>query len=250
MTSPFGETRTHIAWNHAMIGPDSHVPALPPHWGDSEGVVLISPAMRAGGGGPRFTQLLVKGGDACKTTAPPTGVQRLFYVLQGEATLDGETIPTDGFCFLPADEPHVLTSGDGGELLVFEKRYQPLDGVEKPTRIVGTMQDSPVEPFLGDPDAMLTTLLPTDTQFDMAVNVFNFKPGASLPLVETHIMEHGLLMRSGQGVYRLGESWYPVQAGDAIWMASYCPQWFVAMGKAPVSYVYYKDVNRDPLEVS
>jgi (S)-ureidoglycine aminohydrolase len=63
-------------------------------------------------------------------------------------------------------------------------------------------------------------------------------------------MEHGLYMRAGQGVYRLGEKWYPVQAGDTIWMASYCPQWFVAMGKTGASYVYYKDIHRDPLGFS
>ena len=44
-------------------------------------------------------------------------------------------------------------------------------------------------------------------------------------------MEHGLVMLSGEGVYRLEDSWYPVQAGDAIWMAPYCPQWFVAIDK-------------------
>jgi (S)-ureidoglycine aminohydrolase len=31
-------------------------------------------------------------------------------------------------------------------------------------------------------------------------------------------------------------------------MAPFCPQWFVAMGKGPASYLYYKDVNRDPME--
>ena len=46
-------------------------------------------------------------------------------------------------------------------------------------------------------------------------------------------MEHGLLMLSGQGVYRLGDDWHPVRAGDVIWMGAYCPQWFVAMGKEP-----------------
>jgi len=64
--------------------------------------------------------------------------------------------------------------------------------------------------------------------------------------VETHVMEHGLLMLAGQGIYRLDSDWHPVQAGDVIWMAPYCPQWFVAMGKAPASYIYYKDVNRSP----
>ena len=47
---------------------------------------------------------------------------------------------------------------------------------------------------------------------------------------------------------RLGDAWYPVQQGDVIWMAPFCPQWFVAMGKAPARYLYYKDVNRDSLE--
>jgi (S)-ureidoglycine aminohydrolase len=94
----------------------------------------------------------------------------------------------------------------------------------------------------------LKTFLPQEPAFDLAVNLFNFRPGAALPLVEVHVMEHGLLMLDGQGVYRLADSWYPVQQGDVIWMAPYCPQWFVAMGKGPARYLYYKDVNRDPLE--
>jgi (S)-ureidoglycine aminohydrolase len=90
-------------------------------------------------------------------------------------------------------------------------------------------------------------LLPDVPAFDLAMNIFTYQPGATLPFVETHIMEHGLLMLAGQGVYRLEDSWYPVAAGDAIWMAPYCPQWFVAMGKQPASYLYYKDVNRQAL---
>ena len=80
----------------------------------------------------------------------------------------------------------------------------------------------------------------------MAVNIFTYQPAATLPFVETHIMEHGLLMLKGQGIYRLAAEYYPVTAGDVIWMASYCPQWFVALGKTPASYIYYKDVNREP----
>ena len=49
-------------------------------------------------------------------------------------------------------------------------------------------------------------------------------------------------------MYRLSDAWYPVQQGDVIWMAPYCPQWFVAMGKGPARYLYYKDVNRDPFQ--
>ena len=81
----------------------------------------------------------------------------------------------------------------------------------------------------------------------MAVNLFTYQPGATLPFVEIHVMEHGLLMTGGKGVYRLGEDYFPVAQGDVIWMASYCPQWFVAMGKTPASYLYYKDIHRDRL---
>jgi (S)-ureidoglycine aminohydrolase len=81
----------------------------------------------------------------------------------------------------------------------------------------------------------------------MAVNIFTYDPGATLPFVETHIMEHGLLMLSGCGIYRLDADRHRVAAGDVIWMASYCPQWFIAQGKTPSSYIYYKDVNRAPL---
>ena len=49
-------------------------------------------------------------------------------------------------------------------------------------------------------------------------------PSAALLLQEVHYNQHGLLLLQGQGIYRLGEQWYPVQAGDAIWMAPYVPQ--------------------------
>jgi (S)-ureidoglycine aminohydrolase len=54
-------------------------------------------------------------------------------------------------------------------------------------------------------------------------------------------------MLEGGGIYRLGDAWYPVTAGDFIWMAPFCPQWFGALGKRPAKYLIYKDWNRHPL---
>jgi len=119
--------------------------------------------------------------------------------------------------------------------------------VKAPGPLFGDQSKVKGAPFLGDPAANLQVLLPDTPGFDMAVNLFAYQPGGHLPFVEVHIMEHGLVMLSGEGVYRLEDSWYPVRAGDAIWMAPYCAQWFVAMGKVPASYLYYKDVNRPPL---
>ena len=146
---------------------------------------------------------------------------------------------------VPHAEIKALTQS---RLNVFEKIYTRRPDVAIPEAIVGNESQVTGTPFLGDPDAVLKVLLPTDVRFDLAVNVFTFQPGAALPLVEMHVMEHGLLMLEGQGVYRLDDEWYPVREGDVIWMAPFCPQWFVAMGKNPARYLYYKDVNRDPME--
>lgn len=66
---------------------------------------------------------------------------------------------------------------------------------------------------------------------------------SSYPLAETE----RLLARAGQGIQRLGDSWHPLQAGDAVWMSPYVPQWFAALGRSRSRYILYKDVVQDPL---
>lgn len=245
--NPFGFTRSHAARNYAVIAPESHVPAALPHWTSTSGIIVISPTM-----GARFAQYFALM-DAGGTAGPPLpGVQRFVFVEQGNLQLQTEghtsSLEPGGFAYMPADLAHTLTARTRCRLTVFEKRYRPLGDLGASGPVIGYEQDVLADPFMDDPDALLKTLLPTDPEFDMAVNLFTFRPGAALPLVEVHVMEHGLLMLQGKGIYRLDQDWHPVQAGDAIWMASYCPQWFTAVGKEPARYLYYKDVGRDPLE--
>lgn len=250
--TPLGETRTRVCRDHAMIGTDSYVNAPLFGWTDTPGVILISPAMASATGngatrGPGFAMYLAMMTEQSSTTRSPAGTQRCAVVLEGRVTLDGKTLDKESFAYLPADSTYQLTCSAAAKLLVFEKRYVSIDGVDPPALRSGKIADAEAKPFLGDEDAMLAALLPDAPEFDMAVNVFTYQSGAALPFVETHIMEHGLYMSAGQGVYRLAESWYPVATGDSIWMAAYCPQWFVAMGKTPAQYIYYKDVNRNHL---
>ncbi|XWX04571.1 (S)-ureidoglycine aminohydrolase [Aggregatilineales bacterium SYSU G02658] len=252
-SSIVGHTRTSVQQNHAFIAPDGHVWGALPGWGgvNTQGVILISPQMR---GKPRFLQYLVMMG-ADGVGAPPTeGVQRFVYVLEGQIVVklssERHTIPASHFVYLPPNTSHELRSeAETARLLVFEKPYVPFHSApeDRPMVHVGDAWAGEGEPFMGDEAARLRVLLPTDLAYDMAINLFTFRPGAALPFVETHIMEHGLYLLEGQGVYRLDESWYPIQAGDTIWMGPYCPQWFCAIGKTPSTYIYYKDVNRDPL---
>jgi (S)-ureidoglycine aminohydrolase len=243
----FGPARSRVGRNHALITPDSFVRSQMPGWDKTECVVLIAPRL-----GARFTQFLanMQTGGTAGPSAP--GVERVVYVLEGTLAIlpPGEPerkLTPGGYAFAPAAIDLRLRAETACRLNVFEKKFVPRTGLGPPRAIVGREQDVEGQPFLGDPDARLHVLLPDEPAFDLAVNVFRFKSGAALPFVEVHVMEHGLLMLEGAGVYRLGDSWYPVRAGDVIWMAPFCPQWFVAIGKTPSAYLYYKNVNRDPL---
>jgi (S)-ureidoglycine aminohydrolase len=243
-----GVCRSSIARTHALIAPESFVRSTLPGWENSELVILISPRM-----GAQFTQYLAFMAAGAVAGLIPPECERVIFVLDGEVVLKRDrepeqTLTKGGFAYFPPGAAAKLQANMPSRLNLFEKRYVPLSGAALPPLRFGQEQMIEGVPFLGDPDARLQTLLPQEPSFDLAVNLFTFRPGAALPLVEVHVMEHGLLMLEGQGVYRLADAWYPVQEGDAIWMAPYCPQWFVAMGKRPARYLYYKDVNRGPLQ--
>lgn len=93
----------------------------------------------------------------------------------------------------------------------------------------------------------LRKLLPETAEYLFNIHIMDFLPGEHLKVHEVHYNQHGLLMLQGQGIYRLADEWYPVQAGDAIYMAPFVPQWYGALGRSPTRYVIYKDVTIDPL---
>ncbi|HTV62512.1 MAG TPA: (S)-ureidoglycine aminohydrolase [Verrucomicrobiae bacterium] len=247
MPDVFGFTRTVIKSRYALITPDGFVPSRLPGWRNVVAVVNISPAMN----GPRFVQSQItfdhNGGGAGSTGA----IEAFIYVLDGRcsAKLGGKKfkLVAGSHVYLPPETEFQFGEAvRGTRLLIFEKRFQPVADKKGIGLIVGHERDVKARPFLGNKDARLQVLLPDQPAFDMAVNIFTYQPGATLPFVETHVMEHGLLMLRGQGIYRLDADYHPVRAGDVIWMASYCPQWFAAMGRTPASYIYFKDVNRAP----
>lgn len=246
---PLGQTRTTIKPNHAFIAPDGHVKSTLLGWTQTQGIILISPHLLKR---PRFTQYLALMERDAIAGPPYQGVQRFVYVMEGAIVIeiagDMYQLEMGHFAYVPADTNHRLTATDESQLLIFEKQYQTtMLTTDYPHFITGDSWAGDGVPFLRDEDARVRTLLPVTLPFDMAVNLFTFQSGAALPFVETHIMEHGFYLLEGQGIYRLDDDWYPIQAGDVLWMGSYCPQWFCAFGKTQSTYIYYKDINRDPL---
>ena len=246
MNELFGLTRTVVKSRYALLTPDGFVPSNLPGWEDATVIVNISRAM-----GARFSQYQITLGQSSRGEGNTGLLEYFVYVRAGKCSCKvGEkkiSLAAGGYVFIPPRTDFYFgRATEGTQLLIFLKKYEPREGVKEPGVITGYERNVPGQPFLGNKDARLQVLLPGDHEFDLAVNIFTYQPGATLPFVESHVMEHGLLMLKGQGIYRLDTDWHPVNEGDVIWMAPFCPQWFVAMGKTPASYIYYKDVNRIP----
>jgi (S)-ureidoglycine aminohydrolase len=242
MFEKIGLTRNVIKRNYALITPDGHVASVFPGWTNCTPYVLISSALGAG-----LSQFLIAL-DAKSVGAGDTGNDGWFlFVVAGKLKVNGVTLTEGGFAFLPPGIKYDVRGGaKDSRLLIFRKIYEPLAGQKTPAFFTGNEKNIAETPFLGDKHARLKTLIPDSPAADMAVNIFTYDPGATLPFVETHMMEHGMLFLAGGGVYRLDADWHPVRAGDVIWIAPYCPQWFIAAGPQSARYIYYKDVNRIP----
>ena len=126
------------------------------------------------------------------------------------------------------------------------KTYQAVEGVEAPEAFVCNEADFEQIEMPGTDGAWATTRFvdPADMRHDMHVNIVTLQAGAVIPFAETHVMEHGLYVLEGKGVYRLNQDWVEVEAGDFLWLRAFCPQACYAGGPGPFRYLLYKDVNR------
>ena len=237
----FPDTRFSHKADHYLQTPDTFIRAPLP--GMTAGTAIVHAAPARGADFVQYTAELQEGG-----TLPNTNLQRFLYVLDGEIEVQANLLRAGGYAYLPAAATVEVRALTTSSLAVIEKRYRVLDNTESPTILVGNENNVTGQPVLGDPDVEVRMLLPDNPQFDFAVNTMTFQAGASLGIVEMHVMEHGLLFLEGGGIYRLGDDWYPVSAGDFIYMGPFCPQWFGALGKTPSKYLLYKNWNRHPIE--
>jgi (S)-ureidoglycine aminohydrolase len=239
-------TRSVVKDNHAVISPDGYINSSVPGWTNCTVNVIINEDM-----GANLCQTLITANKNAKLMGKTKASQIFFYVVRGKcvANISGQTntLTTGQFVYVPVDKEYGFGQIDEDtQILTFHKVYEYLEGYNIPAVLFGDAANVAGPAYLGDQALRLQVLLPDDHSFDMAVNIFTYDSGGHLPMVETHVMEHGLMYLQGQGVYMLDQQWYPIKKGDSIWMAPYCQQWFTAMGKEPAVYIYYKNVNRFP----
>jgi (S)-ureidoglycine aminohydrolase len=239
-----GQTRSSQRPNHLLLTADTFVRTPLPGMKGCTAIVHAGPAI-----GAKFAQYTAEfeaGGELGSTTA-----QRFVFVMEGGVKLEvggkQSELAVRGYAYLPGGTQHRVVAQKASRVAVIEKSYQALASVDLPRAIVSSEDAVSSHPLGDDPGLQVKCLLPETMGFDFAVNTMVYQPGAALSMVEMHVMEHGLIMLEGGGIYRLGDSWYAVAAGDFIWMGPWCPQWFGAIGKVPAKYLIYKDWNRHPL---
>jgi (S)-ureidoglycine aminohydrolase len=220
-----------------------------PGWENTRAWVLSAPSM---GHAAAFVQYLIyidrDGG--CARPEDEAGVESFLFVLDGELrlTMAGKenVLVRGGFAFIPAGTDWSVKnkSGDTVKFLWLRKLFEP-SGDLKPAAIVGNENDIPVNYGIHTRQKWTTHLIPTkDMAYDMHMNIVSFGAGLNISFIEAHVMEHGLYMLEGHGLYLLNDRWHEVEAGDFIWMRSFCPQTFQASGETPSRYLLYKNMNR------
>jgi (S)-ureidoglycine aminohydrolase len=222
-----------------------------PFWDDTRLWILARPLS---GFAETFSQYIVEVAPAGGSDRPEldAGAEGVLFVVEGQMRLtiadDKHALDVGGYAFLPPGATWTVHN-PGSVPLRFHwirKAYEPVDGIDPPAAFVTNERD--VTPFpMPDTDGRWVTsrfVDSADVRHDMHVNIVTFAPGAVIPFLETHVMEHGLYVLEGKAVYRLNQDWVEVQAGDFIWLRAFCPQACYAGGPGPFRYLLYKDVNR------
>ena len=221
-----------------------------PFW---EGTRLWVLARPMSGFAETFSQSVVEvapGGGSDRPETDPAAEGAIF-VMEGRLDLavEGRAHPLGpgGFAYLPPGCAWRVRAGaDTARFHWIRKAWTPVEGLGPPDPVISSDAEAPVAEMPGTEGRWTTTrfLDPEDMRHDMHVNIVTLAPGAAIPFLETHVMEHGLYVLEGKAVYRLNRDWVEVEAGDFMWLRAFCPQACYAGGPGPFRYLLYKDVNR------
>lgn len=222
-----------------------------PFWDKTRAWILARPLS---GFAETFSQYIMEvapGGGSEKPELDPNA-EAVLFVVEGEMvlTLNGEQhqMTAGGYAFIPpASQWSVLNNAQ--ELVRFHwirKSYEAVEGIDAPEAFVTNERDVLPTPMPDTDGKWATTRFvdSEDMRHDMHVSIVTLAPGAVIPFAETHVMEHGLYVLEGKGVYRLNQDWIEVEAGDFMWLRAFCPQACYAGGPSQFRYLLYKDLNR------
>lgn len=222
-----------------------------PHWNGTRAWIIARPLS---GFAETFSQYImeVQPGGGSENPEPDPQAQGVLFITEGELNLklagESHVLQPGGYAYIPpGSEWSLKNSGDAPARFHWvRKAYEYAAGLEVPAPLITS--DQQVAPtVMPDTEGKWATTRfvdPNDLRHDMHVTIVTLQPGAVIPFLETHVMEHGLYVLEGKAVYRLNTDWVEVEAGDFMWLRAFCPQACYAGGPGPFRYLLYKDVNR------
>ncbi|MGJ4887146.1 bifunctional allantoicase/(S)-ureidoglycine aminohydrolase [Bradyrhizobium sp. HKCCYLRH3099] len=222
-----------------------------PFWDKTRTWVIARPLS---GFSETFSQYIVEvapGGGSTQPEPDPEA-EGVLFVVGGEIalTIAGTThrLAKGGYAFLPPSCKWTLTNDSAAPATFhwIRKAYEAVPGIAAPEPFVTNEAEIAPVGMPGTDGRWATTRFvdPLDVRHDMHVNIVTFEPGAVIPFLETHVMEHGLYVLEGKAVYKLNRDWVEVEAGDFMWLRAFCPQACYAGGPGRFRYLLYKDSNR------
>lgn len=227
------------------------VTSVLPHWAKTRAWTIARPLT---GFSETFSQYImeVEAGGGSDRPEPDVRAQAAIFVTDGTISIDMDgmvhNLKTGSFAYIPAGASWRVRNASEARTKFhwIRKVYQAVDGIGAPDAIF-THEDENELVAMPNTDGKWGTtrfIDPSDIRYDMHVNIVSFEPGAIIPFMETHVMEHGLYVLEGKAVYKLNQDWVEVEAGDFMWLRSFCPQACYAGGPGRFRYLLYKDVNR------
>ncbi|MEZ5843305.1 MAG: bifunctional allantoicase/(S)-ureidoglycine aminohydrolase [Hyphomicrobiaceae bacterium] len=227
------------------------VTSLLPHWHASRAWIIARPMTGFAETFSQYVMEVAPGGGSTRPEPCP-GVESALFVTDGilDVSVEGtrHRLEPGGFAFVPAGHNfEVANSGVAtARFHWLRKAFEAVEGLASPDPVFTSDRDTPKAAMPGTDGRWATSRFidPDDVRYDMHVNIVSFEPGAVIPFLETHVMEHGLYVLEGKAVYRLNRDWVEVEAGDFMWLRAFCPQACYAGGPGRFRYLLYKDVNR------
>lgn len=222
-----------------------------PNWTGQRAWVLARPMT---GFAETFVEQIVElePGGGSNHPEPDKRAEAVIFVTGGqmELTINGQSfrLEAGSYAYISPGAGWTIWNTETGNssFAWIRKRYNSVVGVEPPSSFVTREQDVPIAPMPQSNGTWGTQrfVMDNDLSHDMHVNIVTFEPGGVIAFAETHVMEHGIYIIEGKGVYRLNTDWVEVEAGDFVWLRAFCPQACYAGGPGRFRYLLYKDVNR------
>ena len=225
--------------------------SLLPGWHKTRAWIIARPLSGCAETFAHYVMEIAPGGGSTTPEPDPTAQGALFLTDgTAELTLGSTThsLTPGSFAWIPPGADWQLHAESTARLHWVRKRWEPAPGLTPPEPVIAHDSTTAPTPMPDTNGAWATTRFvdPADLRHDMHMTLVTLQPGGVIPFEETHVMEHGLFVLQGKGVYRLNRDWVEVEAGDYMWLRAFCPQACYAGGPEPFRYLLYKDVNRHP----